>query len=142
MKRRFPDPEAPEVLEAVAKRLSEMTDEEWLAEINRQHEGARETWRNRPTMNDLSLECDTEQHAGLARAGSESKNEDENEEAEDETRRCAGAVHGRRISERVARPRYEEDAPEGKEEEEVTIRYLGRVALRRYGIGELRWIPH
>lgn len=48
MKTQFPDHEAPEVLQAIAKRLSEMTDEEWLTEINRRPEDVGAKWRRCP----------------------------------------------------------------------------------------------
>ncbi len=45
MARRYPDPEAPEVLEAVLQRIRGMTRDEWLQELAWRPEGVEETWR-------------------------------------------------------------------------------------------------
>jgi hypothetical protein len=50
MSRKYPDPEAPEVLEAVLKHMSEMTNEEWLAAMECP-EGATETFRTKEMDN-------------------------------------------------------------------------------------------
>lgn len=54
MARKFRDPEAPEVLQAVLERFENMTREEWLAKLARRPEGARETWRTARTRNGAS----------------------------------------------------------------------------------------
>jgi hypothetical protein len=43
--RRYRDPEAPEVLEAVLERIRRMTRDEWLQELAWHPEGVEETWR-------------------------------------------------------------------------------------------------
>lgn len=45
MTRRYRDPEAPEVLEAVLERIRRMTRDEWLQELAWHPEGVEETWR-------------------------------------------------------------------------------------------------
>jgi hypothetical protein len=49
MTRKYGDPEAPEVLEAVIERIRRMTRDEWVQELAWHPEGAQETWRMRPT---------------------------------------------------------------------------------------------
>ena len=48
MSRKYPDPEAPEVLEAVLQKFQNMSREEWQAELAWKPAGARETWRTKP----------------------------------------------------------------------------------------------
>ena len=50
MARKYRDPEAPEVLEAVLQEIRSMTREEWQAELAWQPEGVRETWRTQRTQ--------------------------------------------------------------------------------------------
>ena len=45
MSRKYRDPEAPEVLEAVLERMRRMTREEWIEELAWCPEGVEETWR-------------------------------------------------------------------------------------------------
>jgi hypothetical protein len=45
MARKYPDPEAPEVLEAVLERMRRMTREDWIKELAWRPEGVEETWR-------------------------------------------------------------------------------------------------
>jgi CubicO group peptidase (beta-lactamase class C family) len=45
MTKRYRDPEAPEVLEAVLERIRGMTHEEWVQELAWRPQGVEETWR-------------------------------------------------------------------------------------------------
>lgn len=47
MARKFRDPEAPEVLQAVLQHIKGMTNEELLAEMASRPKGARTTWRTK-----------------------------------------------------------------------------------------------
>jgi hypothetical protein len=50
MARKYRDPEAPEVLEAVLQEIRGMTREEWQEELAWRPEGVRETWRTQRTQ--------------------------------------------------------------------------------------------
>jgi hypothetical protein len=45
MTRKYRDPETPEALEAVLRRIQNMTREEWLSELSWRPDGVEETWR-------------------------------------------------------------------------------------------------
>jgi hypothetical protein len=47
MTRKYDDPEAPEVLEAVIEHLRRMTRDEWVRELAWRPDGVQETWRMR-----------------------------------------------------------------------------------------------
>jgi hypothetical protein len=48
MTRKYRDPETPEALEAVLRRIQNMTREEWLNELSWRPDGVEETWRMHP----------------------------------------------------------------------------------------------
>lgn len=55
MARKYSDPEAPEVLQAVLEHIHGMTREEWQAELAWRPPGARPTWRTKHTQDCGSL---------------------------------------------------------------------------------------